>query len=288
MSFNAGASTDPILRRLGEVAVEAPELSEAVRLYGVILPLVRDADLRGAPLALTETEVREKMAEGIPLLHELDLEPDWQGIEALLLRLASAVEKAGGRAGPIRQALEAGRLSVAGILPRVVAGEHGPVARAARELDLDAGLLRTLGRNALKPAFHDWRRHLAPLADGIPWDKGFCFVCGSAALLGELRGNAQERHLRCGECGADWAVRRLLCSRCGSEDHTTQRHLYPERGRERMRVELCNACGGYLKTIVTFAPTPPELLPVEDLATLHLDFVAEAQGYARTPGDRRQ
>jgi hypothetical protein len=33
--------------------------------------------------------------------------------------------------------------------------------------------------------------------------------------------------------------------------------------------------------IAAFTPTPPEMLQVEDLATLHLDFIAQKSGYAR-------
>jgi FdhE protein len=48
-----------------------------------------------------------------------------------------------------------------------------------------------------------------------------------------------------------------------------------------MRVEVCDKCHGYLKVINSFTPTSPEMLTVEDLATLHLDYIAEARGYAR-------
>jgi hypothetical protein len=38
---------------------------------------------------------------------------------------------------------------------------------------------------------------------------------------------------------------------------------------------------GYLKVIAAFTPTPPEMLPVEDLATLHLDYIAQKPSYGR-------
>ncbi len=41
-------------------------------------------------------------------------------------------------------------------------------------------------------------------------------------------------------------------------------------------------CGGYLKEISSFTPTPPEMLVVEDLATLHLDFIAQQMGYVKS------
>jgi len=40
---------------------------------------------------------------------------------------------------------------------------------------------------------------------------------------------------------------------------------------------------GYLKVIVSFTPTPADLLPIEDLATLHLDYIAQAHGCKRVP-----
>jgi hypothetical protein len=38
---------------------------------------------------------------------------------------------------------------------------------------------------------------------------------------------------------------------------------------------------GYLKVIAAFTPTPPEMLPVEDFATLHLDYIAQKRDYRR-------
>jgi formate dehydrogenase maturation protein FdhE len=49
------------------------------------------------------------------------------------------------------------------------------------------------------------------------------------------------------------------------------------------RVETCDACRGYIKTIVTHDPVPPDLLAVADLETLPLDFLARARGYERYP-----
>ena len=50
-----------------------------------------------------------------------------------------------------------------------------------------------------------------------------------------------------------------------------------------MRVEVCDQCKGYLKVIVSFTPTPTNHLLIEDLATLHMDYIAQARGYKRAP-----
>jgi formate dehydrogenase maturation protein FdhE len=48
-----------------------------------------------------------------------------------------------------------------------------------------------------------------------------------------------------------------------------------------MRIEACDKCKSYLKVISSFAPTPADMLAIEDLATLSLDYIAEERGYTR-------
>jgi FdhE protein len=301
-SIEAG---DPVVTRLQALARERPDLKDAARIYEAVLPLLRDIDLHVAPVSLTLEEAREKLEKGFPLLSGLDLELDENAVYHLALRLARSIEsiqnpsesdiskssegvcKDGdtmlpGAARRIRLALEENTMDFSALLAHSAADEPGSVESLARELCLDPGLLRMLVRNALKPALGAWRRQLVPHTEGIRWDRGYCFLCGAEATLGELRDNMQVLHLRCAQCGADWQARRLRCVWCGNEDHETLGCLYNEDQREKMRVEVCDTCRGYLKVISFFSPTPPEMLPVEDLATLHLDYIAQARGYRKT------
>ncbi len=79
------------------------------------------------------------------------------------------------------------------------------------------------------------------------------------------------------------SFRRLRCTHCANADTRTFGYLYPEAQCEKVKIEVCDRCKGYLKTIATFYPTPAEMLPVEDLATLHLDYIARERGYSRGP-----
>ncbi len=294
-------TVDPIVQRLRALMKESPDLKDAAQLYQAIVPLLRDADLHVGTISLTPEQVRAKMEAGVPLLRDLDLDLDVEAVHELMIKLASAVETASKKnswhklrlpwlktssepdsaARRIRLALEENRLDMSALLPHIAAGESGPITSAAQNVNLDPGLLMTLAQNALKPALRAWYRQLTPLIKGIPWRKGSCFVCGADATLAELQENNQTKHLRCGSCGADWQFPRLVCLHCGNEDPDTQRHLSAEGLQEKMRVEVCDKCHGYLKVINAFAPALPEMLTVEDLATLHLDYIAEAHGYAR-------
>ncbi len=292
--------TDPVAQRVRALVKDSPDLKDAAELYGSVIPLLRDADPDVAPVSLTVEDARRKMKAGLPLLHGLDLELDAEKIRGLIIKLAASVENIGGKgrwhgvrlpwlrasarpdaAARLRLALEEDRLDVIALLPHITAGESGPVTAAAQGLQLDPDLLWTLAQNALKPALRAWCRQLTPMVKGVPWQEGRCFICGAVPALGELQGNNQARHLRCGQCGADWAFPRLRCTYCGKEDRDTLIYLYPEKQRERMSIEVCQKCNGYLKIIAAFTPTPPEMLQIEDLATLHLDYVAQERGYTR-------
>ena len=287
--MNSGAlnGSDPLVMRLHELVEQSPDLKDAALFYKIILPLLRDAEGYVAPVFIPIEQIRAKLGRGTPLLQGIELELDRDKMHELMLRLATALENNGGKNRRqyrrIREALEADRLEVGTLLSSIAAGDQSQVASAAHSLQLDADLVRTLVQNAFKQALHAWRRQLSPLLNGIPWGRGNCPVCGAVAIFGELQDNHLAKHLRCGQCGADWTFFRLRCSYCGNDDHHTLSLLYPDPWDGKVWVEVCDKCKGYLKVIVSFTPTPEDRLPVEDLSTLHLDYIAQAHGYKRVP-----
>ena len=285
MSVSAGSS-DSLLQRLQALAVQSPDLEDAVRLYEVILPLLASADLHAEPVSISLEQAREKLAGGFPLLHDVELHIDYAEARSLMLKLASALEKVSKSrryaCERIRQALEEDNLEMSLLMAGIAAGDQEPVKSIVCPLGIDGDFVWTLAQYVFRLALNEWRRQLSPLLEGIQWNSGHCPVCGALPLLAELRDNHLSKHLRCGLCGADWPFRRLQCLYCGNEDHRTLGFLYEEPRRDTMRLEVCDHCRGYLKVIVSFAPTPSDHLPIEGLATLHLDYIAEERGYRKT------
>ncbi len=283
MPDKSTGSSASVVDRLREIGRRLPDLREAAAAYEAILPLLVDADLHTDPISITPEEARRKMGEGLPLLRGIDLKVDLKAAQELMHRLARSLEDCGkiNDAEKIRMALEGGTFDACRILSQIASGGAGHAEFSGSLQDLNSTLLKIIAENALKPAFHAWRRQLTPLSEGADWQRGECFVCGETPIFGELRDNNLVKRLRCGRCGADWQFRRLQCLYCGNEDHRTLIVLYNDDLYERHRVEACEKCKGYVKVITTFSPTPPELLQAEDLATLHLDYAAQKRGYAR-------
>jgi FdhE protein len=77
----------------------------------------------------------------------------------------------------------------------------------------------------------------------------------------------------------------LLCPFCGERDHAQLGSLVSDNGLAREKIEVCDRCDGYVKTVMTLAPVPPEQVVLQDLATAALDVAAVERGY-RPPSPR--
>jgi FdhE protein len=69
-----------------------------------------------------------------------------------------------------------------------------------------------------------------------------------------------------------------VCPFCGNDEQQALAYFTIE-GDERYRVDVCNVCKRYIK-MVDFRESKEEAnLDVEDIATLHLDMLANEEGY---------
>lgn len=302
---------DPIVKRLKSVADAAPDLRVAARMYQAILPLIRDADIHIRSAQLDATTIHSCLEAGVPVLSCFEMEVNFSELEDLLVKLLRAVESIDDVEKKLRRwkiwrhvsssddfyeqseyrslssavsyllALHGdNRLDLGEVLKLAASGDYNGFSEKFDSMQIDPNLLWTLAQHTLKPVLHRWRQEIEPLTNVHLWRKGYCFVCGSSATFGELQDNTEVKHLRCGQCGADWHYNRLDCLHCGNPDHATQKKLTVDDCDSR-RIEACDMCGGYLKVITSFTPTPPEMLVVEDFASLYLDFVAKQHGYEK-------
>jgi FdhE protein len=140
------------------------------------------------------------------------------------------------------------------------------------------GLLRYLGWNALAQVLAPIVAEVSALRDE-QWERGDCPTCGAAPSMGLLvdDGTARTRLLACGCCRTRWRFKRVACPFCGSEDARKLGVLEIDR-EPTLRLDVCDACKGYLKT---YTGAGEEAFILADWPTLHLDVLARDRGYER-------
>ena len=131
---------------------------------------------------------------------------------------------------------------------------------------------------SLRPALEIVASRYGDTVRKIGWKEGYCPICGREPKIGEIRGEGENRYLFCNQCGFEWPYELIKCPFCGNEEQQTLAYFTIE-GDERYRVDVCNRCKRYIK-MVDFRHTNQKAdLEVEDIATLHLDMLANDEGY---------
>jgi formate dehydrogenase maturation protein FdhE len=116
------------------------------------------------------------------------------------------------------------------------------------------------------------------IADGTP---STCPLCGGRPIVGVLRteGDGAKKSLICMLCAHEWGFRRLYCPACG-EEREPQMAFYSAPEIAHVRVDVCDTCHTYLKTI-DLTKTGLAIPIVDELATIPLDLWAREHGYEK-------
>jgi FdhE protein len=147
------------------------------------------------------------------------------------------------------------------------------------ELGLDKNVFLFLIQNSIRPSIEAGVEQIRSELDPETWLKGYCPLCGSLPSLSLLKEDVGKRYLLCSYCGYQWRTDRIFCPFCESKDQESLHYFYGE-GEETQRIDLCDKCQQYIKTIDyrNLQESDPVL---EDLATPHLDILASQKGYKR-------
>ena len=108
-----------------------------------------------------------------------------------------------------------------------------------------------------------------------------CPCCQSEPQLAVIRpeGDGGKRLLLCSFCQSEWEFRRILCPSCG-EEHNDNLPRYSAESIAAVRVEACDVCKQYLKS-VDLTVDGLAVPVVDEIATAPLDLWAVEHGYRK-------
>jgi Protein involved in formate dehydrogenase formation len=239
--------------------------------------LAREAEAAGEPLRFAAglNRVQARMAASLVAAHEDGPLSGRLGEDAgRVVERRDALLDFAARSGPEGLAEAA----------RTRAGEDSAVAGSRLLVYWDGGRPATedyLSRALLRP-YVEVLRGLG-IAPDRPHRSGYCPVCGGAPWIGVRRAESESdgarRYLGCGLCGGEWPFVRIRCPSCLEEDPYKLPSFRAE-GHEAVRIEACETCRRYVKSIDLTDDARP-IPEVDELLSLSMDLWAAEQGFTR-------
>ncbi len=284
MSENTTITSNQIMKAVESLKGLRPVYGAILDFYGKIFVAQEDSKskLHIDPIQISEEMLSIKAEDNFPLINMSEFAIDAKGAGDLLIRICDIVKKAGGDMVSTNQtvlkAIEAGTLDQKELFAGLLNEDDAFFENTAKELEIEKKALAFIAYSSLKPSLSMCAEQLSAYLDkDKPWGKGYCPICGSPPGLSMFQGEG-ERFLFCGFCWHKWAFNRIFCPFCDNTDTKTLNYFFSEDEKE-YRVDLCDGCKKYIKTVDTRKAERIIYPPLEQVATLHLDIKAKEMKY---------
>jgi FdhE protein len=254
------------IKRAQELAAAHPSASEGLRFYERIAGFQRSLY---AAVAAELGEDREARPPG-SLRDELDLFVLLPSFPPFLALVEAAAPTPLARSAAELRDQGATRWQAA-LHELWQAGAEAPARLSAAEALLSWAFLQ--------PYAEYLADHTEQPADGSTPD--LCPRCSGRPQVGVLRplGDGGKRSLICALCATEWEYRRIVCPACG-EESVDKLPVYVAEELAHVRVEACDTCRHYIKTI-DMTKNGRAVPVVDELAAIPLSLWAEEHGYAK-------
>lgn len=158
--------------------------------------------------------------------------------------------------------------------------DESALSALANPLGAGAQPFRAVADLLALPLLHACRRRWSALVPAA-WARGYCPICGAWPALAEEQGIERTRRWRCGRCGAAWHSECLHCPFCDTTEYRQLTSLVQGAASDARRIDGCQRCRGYVKTLMVLQASAPEVVLLDDLASVDLDIAALDAGYRR-------
>lgn len=233
--------------------------------------------IQDIPFSIDEKIIPTKMMGGLPLLDLTTADFDITlPKEYFLALLGIAQKRVPEETEEIISQLADGTLDYEKLLRDSFRWEDTELYADEEEDAFD--LISLFVEESLRPALEKVAEKYGETISRLDWSEGYCPICGKEPKIGQIRDDEDERYLYCHQCGYEWPFRRIRCPFCGNEEQQSLAYFTVE-GEERYRVDVCNECKRYIKIVDFRATKETANLDIEDIATLHLDMLANEEGY---------
>ncbi len=260
-----------------------PAYKELLRFYEKIF-LVQEASnshINLEPVQMSSELLAIKRREKLPLVDVSDFTFDPRSARDLLLKICDIIQSHNREMADAASAIVRGldqEIEPFVFFSSLLKSNDVYFDKTAAALEIDKNALAFVAYNSLKPSLVLCAEQLSGYLKDLPgWEKGYCPVCGTFPGLAVLDHDGR-RLLHCSFCWTTWPAKRIFCPFCEKTGGKNFHTFYSEQEKD-LRVDVCDDCKKYLKTVDTRATERIIYPPMEQIASLHLDIHARQKGY---------
>ena len=237
--------------------------------------------VRVDPIILDDSMPAKKITKEVPLVAPSEFHYDVSSCKRMLsvvCRLIKDTQNSMTASAQALQGLVDQDAQVDALFDHLLKGDDAYFNDLASNLQADKAAIAFMAYHSIRPSLLVCAEQLAGYLEAErELNTRQCSVCGHLPGMAVFDKEG-KRELSCSFCEHRWPVRRLFCSYCGETDANQLQYFFSELESE-YRIDVCNHCHHYLKTIDTRKTDRPVYLPLEQVASLHLDLNAQEKGY---------
>jgi len=173
-----------------------------------------------------------------------------------------------------------GELSLSELIENIATQNKEYFEKLSKKLSVKVEALLFIAENLVRPILIlEAQRLQGKIKDDI-WLRNYCPVCGNEPRMVRLERETGRRILECSLCYTQWVFKILECPFCGNNEQKTLKFFFLEDDSP-YRVDICDKCKRYIKTVDErkLGEERKAILRVENIATIHLDMLAEREGF---------
>jgi len=280
---------EKIKNRVESLIIERPSHKEILEFYKDVITEQYSAlsKVKITPLEIDKDDAKAKIMQGFPLVEKkafiLDI-PSATRLFRRLCKILSKTKKGQYDSELITQAMRKKEIKLPELFRQIESENDEYIKALSKKLQVKEDVLVFLARNSIRPIYETYAKELKDYVDQERWWKGYCPICGSEPYISELKneGGAEgARFLVCSSCNFEWRFNRVKCPFCENDNHEKLRYFYTEKEGKAYRVDVCDNCKRYIKTVDANELGTDFIPLLEDIGTLHLDIVAQKEGYKK-------
>ncbi len=275
---------DEIERAIEEMKKARPDFINMIDLYAGIMLNKAGANFEKVLHSnlIDKETLNDKLERGEPVHKISEFKIDIESSRRFFLDICRTMIGSGTEGNEsiegLRQAVVDRKFDIGDIYGAFLDEDEVQFKKISDEMGIDKEVLAFIVFNSLKPSISVFAEWTARQMDDInESDYKRCPICGSPPAL-SIVGENGKRFLECGFCSYIWRTKRIYCPYCGNEDHESLKYFSIEN-EDLFRVDVCERCEKFIKTIDTRNSSRTIYTPLENLCTYHLNIKFEQMGY---------